>query len=102
MAQEEHILSYGGGAGLNKSKTGKQKKVPQRGLGVAQLEKIRLDEQRQNEGLSPNFPSPNALYRSSQSFPFQGGGNENWHRLWTGEVEEGLHHQLPSSSVVVS
>ncbi|KAL7129477.1 hypothetical protein ABFS83_13G068700 [Erythranthe nasuta] len=64
MAQEDqeqtltgsHCDSAGGGSGgggvNNKpSKNGKPKKVPQRGLGVAQLEKIRLEEQRERDAL---------------------------------------------------
>ncbi|KAJ6423645.1 hypothetical protein OIU84_024590 [Salix udensis] len=39
------------------SRKHKQKKVPQRGLGVAQLEKIRLEEQQKND-ISVNLPSP--------------------------------------------
>ncbi|EEF31027.1 conserved hypothetical protein, partial [Ricinus communis] len=63
MAQEEepqkcsNSNSGGGGSGVNlgnsgikSSKKQKQKKVPQRGLGVAQLEKIRLEEQRKKDG----------------------------------------------------
>ncbi|XP_051136295.1 uncharacterized protein LOC127254962 isoform X2 [Andrographis paniculata] len=57
MGQEEHILgcnysgSGDGGVGSSSSSSSriskkvKQKKAPQRGLGVAQLEKIRLEEQ---------------------------------------------------------
>ncbi|KAL0320629.1 UNVERIFIED_CONTAM: hypothetical protein Sradi_5324400 [Sesamum radiatum] len=41
----------GGGVSSSRSKTVKQKKVPQRGLGVAQLEKIRLEEQQKKESL---------------------------------------------------
>ncbi|GFZ05439.1 hypothetical protein Acr_17g0010110 [Actinidia rufa] len=81
------------------SKKLKEKKVPQRGLGVAQLEKIRLDEQHQNKDTSsssslgvqrgPNFrhnpsfssiplppPSPttdlslpNSVFRPASSIP---------------------------------
>ncbi|WCJ32230.1 hypothetical protein M5689_013668 [Euphorbia peplus] len=36
----------------------KQKKVPQRGLGVAQLEKIRLEEQQKKIDLKSSSPSP--------------------------------------------
>ncbi|KAL6554180.1 hypothetical protein OROMI_019853 [Orobanche minor] len=61
MAEDEHFVSssnsggsgggiggagVGGGVSSNRSKTVKQKKIPQRGLGVAQLEKLRLEEQR--------------------------------------------------------
>lgn len=83
MAQEEHILSSshsgsgggdsggggsggggggGGGASSDRSKYVKQKKVPQRGLGVAQLEKIRLEEQRKREALqAANVLANNAI-----------------------------------------
>ncbi|KAL2483572.1 uncharacterized protein Fot_45016 [Forsythia ovata] len=78
MAQEEHILrcsfSTGGGGcgegggvddggGGSRSKKIKQKKVPQRGLGVAQLEKIRLDEQQKKEAAlqAANFLANNAI-----------------------------------------
>ncbi|KAH6837336.1 hypothetical protein C2S53_009596 [Perilla frutescens var. hirtella] len=106
MAQEEHILSSshsgggdsgsGGVVSSDRSRNLKQKKIPQRGLGVAQLEKIRLEEQRKREALeaanalannaigsvndaaapcltvqSPSFQSPNTLYRSSPSIPIQ-------------------------------
>ncbi|KAJ8765245.1 hypothetical protein K2173_011925 [Erythroxylum novogranatense] len=67
MAQEEETQKYSssntGGAGFNigsagrYSKKQKQKKVPQRGLGVAQLEKIRLEEQQKKDG-SVVLPSP--------------------------------------------
>ncbi|CAA3009482.1 Hypothetical predicted protein [Olea europaea subsp. europaea] len=39
----------GGGGSSGRSKKVKQKKVPQRGLGVAQLEKIRLEEQQNKD-----------------------------------------------------
>ncbi|CAI9763502.1 unnamed protein product [Fraxinus pennsylvanica] len=67
MTQEENILRCnfntggegcgnlvdGGGGGVDdgggsRSKKTKQKKVPRRGLGVAQLEKLRLEEQQIN------------------------------------------------------
>ncbi|GFZ07540.1 hypothetical protein Acr_19g0004770 [Actinidia rufa] len=60
MAQEEHNQrcnnSNSGGGGNRSSKKLKQKKIPQRGLGVAQLEKIRLEEQQKKDAaiLSPN------------------------------------------------
>ncbi|XP_062170709.1 uncharacterized protein LOC133876444 isoform X2 [Alnus glutinosa] len=53
--------SGGGGGGSGRSsKKPKQKKAPQRGLGVAQLEKIRLEEQQKKDSaviLSPPPPS---------------------------------------------
>ncbi|KAH8518857.1 hypothetical protein H0E87_000642 [Populus deltoides] len=69
MAQEEqtkkcNTSSNGNGDGgirsghiSRSSRKHKQKKVPQRGLGVAQLEKIRLEEQQKND-VSVNLPSP--------------------------------------------
>ncbi|KAH7859638.1 hypothetical protein Vadar_003615 [Vaccinium darrowii] len=77
MAQEEHTQRYssssggdggGGSSSSRSSKKLKEKKVPQRGLGVAQLEKIRLEEQQKKDGSisSPiSFPSPS---NSSQNF----------------------------------
>ncbi|XP_061349656.1 uncharacterized protein LOC133294907 isoform X1 [Gastrolobium bilobum] len=54
MAQEDQIrsCSNGGNGGGRSSKKPKQKKVPQRGLGVAQLEKIRLEEQQKRDSVS--------------------------------------------------
>ena len=60
MAQEDQTQNTssgsGGGGGSGgigsvgrSSKKPKQKKVPQRGLGVAQLEKIRLEEQQKRD-----------------------------------------------------
>ncbi|CAL5393531.1 unnamed protein product [Camellia sinensis] len=55
MAQEEHnhrcSNSSSGGGGNRSSKKLKQKKVPQRGLGVAQLEETRLEEQQKKDVL---------------------------------------------------
>ncbi|KAJ4975426.1 hypothetical protein NE237_000532 [Protea cynaroides] len=70
----------GGGAGRSSKKL-KQKKIPQRGLGVAQLEKIRLEEQQKKEAAvgvsSPSFvlplPPPHHHHHqqsSSSSSPF--------------------------------
>ncbi|XP_043698575.1 uncharacterized protein LOC122649468 [Telopea speciosissima] len=73
----------GGGGGSNgggrSAKKLKQKKIPQRGLGVAQLEKIRLEEQQQKgvaAGVSspcfviPLPPPPPPHHQSSSSSPF--------------------------------
>uniref|UniRef100_A0A7N0VFW5 SPOROCYTELESS-like EAR-containing protein 1 n=1 Tax=Kalanchoe fedtschenkoi TaxID=63787 RepID=A0A7N0VFW5_KALFE len=49
----------GGGGNGRSSKKPKPKKIPQRGLGVAQLEKIRLEEEVRNEAqTSPPGPAP--------------------------------------------
>ncbi|KAM3396032.1 hypothetical protein P3S68_005038 [Capsicum galapagoense] len=53
MAIEEHTNSSNSNSASAIKKL-KQKKVPQRGLGVAQLEKIRLEEQIKDEILTPN------------------------------------------------
>uniref|UniRef100_K3XJF0 SPOROCYTELESS-like EAR-containing protein 1 n=1 Tax=Setaria italica TaxID=4555 RepID=K3XJF0_SETIT len=60
----------GGGAGAatgvaRASKKNKPKKIPQRGLGVAQLEKLRIEEQKKMEGAAvpgaAHAPHPHAL-----------------------------------------
>lgn len=90
MAQEEQIQRYsnsssggcggggdggtagGGGGGCSSSRSSKklkQKKVPQRGLGVAQLEKIRLEEQQKKDAVlqSATILSPNSIISPSNS-----------------------------------
>ncbi|XP_054811685.1 uncharacterized protein LOC129312923 isoform X2 [Prosopis cineraria] len=67
--------SGGGGGGLGRSsKKPKQKKVPQRGLGVAQLEKIRIEEQQRKEAAAagailPAPPPPTSLSPSKPYLP---------------------------------
>lgn len=61
MAQEDQThksLGSGGSSSSSSSKKLKEKKVPQRGLGVAQLEKIRLEEQQKTVAASMLSPSP--------------------------------------------
>lgn len=89
MAQEEQdqrgstgSSGVGGGnvAGVSKSsKKQKQKKIPQRGLGVAQLERIRIEELKKKDGaaaaamaataiLSPHLSIPQGKSLTSLSF----------------------------------
>lgn len=85
MAQEDHAQKYsnsssgggasgsggGGGTSGRSQKKMKQKKVPQRGLGVAQLEKIRMEEQ-QKKGVvlqAANVLPPNQIISPSNSSP---------------------------------
>ncbi|XP_064941663.1 uncharacterized protein LOC103969956 isoform X2 [Musa acuminata AAA Group] len=49
--------SVPGDGGLRMGKKNKQKKIPQRGLGVAQLEKLRLEEQQKKGASSSSDPS---------------------------------------------
>ncbi|KAJ8561023.1 hypothetical protein K7X08_027213 [Anisodus acutangulus] len=58
-----------GGATSRASKKVKQKKVPQRGLGVAQLERIRLEGEEQHKK-DPIFQTPNVLI-APKSVPFR-------------------------------
>lgn len=91
MAQEERAQKYsnsssGGGGGVacasggnssgggcsRSSKKMKQKKVPQRGLGVAQLEKIRLEEQQKKDAAAAlqaaaTILTPNPILSPSNS-----------------------------------
>ncbi|XVE80047.1 hypothetical protein DITRI_Ditri14bG0107800 [Diplodiscus trichospermus] len=72
MAQEDQTqrcsnsnTSSGGGIGNNigrSSKKKRPKKVPQRGLGVAQLEKIRIEEQQKKDAaVAAILPSPSSV-----------------------------------------
>ncbi|XP_010277720.1 PREDICTED: uncharacterized protein LOC104612101 [Nelumbo nucifera] len=87
MVQEEQYQRWcsnsssgGGGSGSRSTKKLKQKKIPQRGLGVAQLEKIRLEEQQKKDAASvavvPSSPCiviplpPHNPYHSQSSVPF--------------------------------
>lgn len=76
MAQEEKCSNSGSGSGgggggccSRSSKKMKQKKVPQRGLGVAQLEKIRLEEQHKKDAAlqAANVLTPNSIISPSNS-----------------------------------
>ncbi|KAJ1423124.1 hypothetical protein SESBI_12565 [Sesbania bispinosa] len=74
MAQEDQNRSWsnndGGGSngGLGRSsKKPKKKKAPQRGLGVAQLEKIRLEEQ-QGRDAAAILPSPSPVSSTKSSY----------------------------------
>ncbi|KAH7544062.1 hypothetical protein JRO89_XS15G0098600 [Xanthoceras sorbifolium] len=81
MAQEEQSQkcsnsssgTCGGGNVVRSSKKQKAKKVPQRGLGVAQLERIRLEEQQKRDGItvltSPTSSSISPTKSSSLSLP---------------------------------
>lgn len=134
MAQQQHIpsSSHSGGGGASsdtdRSRNVKQKKVPQRGLGVAQLEKIRLEEQikREREAATLQCPSlslspPNFHFRSPPSVPIRiyGGvedqsisssGNGGWCRNLQLESNAAavplprrfFHFQHPASSPLVS
>ncbi|XP_015059345.1 uncharacterized protein LOC107005301 [Solanum pennellii] len=56
--------SGSGGATSRGSKKVKQKKIPQRGLGVAQLERIRMEGEKKHEK-DANFQTPNVLVPNS-------------------------------------
>lgn len=55
------------GRSSSKKPKPKPKKVPQRGLGVAQLEKIRLEEQQKNDAAAAIFSSPSPLSPTKSS-----------------------------------
>jgi len=67
MPQEDQREGIGMGGLGRSSKKSKQKKVPQRGLGVAQLEKIRLEEQQKRDA-PPLSPSSTALSSTKPSY----------------------------------
>ncbi|XP_074358220.1 uncharacterized protein LOC141697632 [Apium graveolens] len=69
MAQQEQNQKYSTSStsgSARSSKKFKQNKVPQRGLGVAQLEKIRLEEQQKRDKV---FKVPNVVVSHSNSSP---------------------------------
>lgn len=69
MAQQEQNQKYSNSSSVGvarSSKKFKQNKVPQRGLGVAQLEKIRLEEQQKRDTV---FKVANVIISPSNSSP---------------------------------
>ncbi|CAN4075570.1 unnamed protein product [Withania somnifera] len=75
MAVEENTLRLsdsntgggGGGDGTSSrpSKKVKQKKIPQRGLGVAQLERIRMEGEEEQHKKDANYQTPNVLAQNT-------------------------------------
>ncbi|KAH0751468.1 hypothetical protein KY285_004616 [Solanum tuberosum] len=65
-------------------KMNEKKKVPQRGLGIAQLERIRLEEQ-------------HCVFTPNQTAPFL----ENSSKLWSGEYSQGVNQKVDHHAVVV-
>ncbi|KAL1821528.1 hypothetical protein ACET3Z_016397 [Daucus carota] len=66
---------HGGGRSTARScKKLKQKKIPQRGLGVAQLERIRLEEQQKKDGLLMQTPT---VVPSANSIVYMGNSGLN-------------------------
>ncbi|PNT70152.1 uncharacterized protein LOC100841013 isoform X1 [Brachypodium distachyon] len=65
---QQQLAKYGGGGVAGSTATGvarasrknKPKKIPQRGLGVAQLEKLRIEEQKKMAAAGPATPSSHA------------------------------------------
>lgn len=60
-------ITIGSNNSIRSSKKHKQKKAPQRGLGVAQLEKIRIEEQQKRDATTI-FPSQATISRSGSCF----------------------------------
>ncbi|EHA8589641.1 putative protein SPEAR2 [Cocos nucifera] len=65
VLQEEQPKCSNGGNGGGKKKN-KQKKIPQRGLGVAQLEKLRIEERQKNHAHSSSNASQGMIPFPSQ------------------------------------
>ncbi|TMW86263.1 hypothetical protein EJD97_021650, partial [Solanum chilense] len=79
-----------------------KKKIPQRGLGVAQLERIRLEEQHKKDSIFRtiqcpksiptssriDFSSKDCVFTPNQSTPFL----ENSSKLWNGEYSKKIDH----------
>ncbi|KAG9452808.1 hypothetical protein H6P81_005712 [Aristolochia fimbriata] len=59
------------GRRAGKAANPQQKKIPQRGMGVAQLERLRLQERWKKMAETGEVPSPNELYPFPFSFPDQ-------------------------------
>ncbi|XP_055807055.1 uncharacterized protein LOC129875857 [Solanum dulcamara] len=91
-------------------KMNEKKKVPQRGLGVAQLERIRLEEQHKKDSIFQKFQCPkfiptssridfsskDCVFRPNQSAPFL----ENCSKLWSGEYSQDVNQKVHHHGVV--
>ncbi|XP_048130120.1 uncharacterized protein LOC115755064 isoform X2 [Rhodamnia argentea] len=60
-------ITIGSNNSIRSSKKQKQKKAPQRGLGVAQLEKIRIEEQQKRDAAAI-FPSPATISQGGSCY----------------------------------
>lgn len=111
MAQEDQTRNCSNGGDLGRStsttnKKPKQKKVPQRGLGVAQLERIRLGEQQKRDVAATILPSPNSVPSSSSissylPLPINNFNHSNNHPSSTSPgppPAEFRHPQVPSNA----
>uniref|UniRef100_M1BWX1 Uncharacterized protein n=1 Tax=Solanum tuberosum TaxID=4113 RepID=M1BWX1_SOLTU len=82
-------------------KMNEKKKVPQRGLGIAQLERIRLEEQHHQEFIPTSsridFSSKDCVFTPNQTAPFL----ENCSKLWSGEYSQGVNQKVDHHAVVV-
>ncbi|MCD7448885.1 hypothetical protein HAX54_046979 [Datura stramonium] len=92
------------------NKMNEKKKVPQRGLGVAQLERIRLEGQHKKDSIfqtvqCPNFiptssridfTSKDCVFRPNQSAPFL----ENCPKLWSGKYSQGVDQKVDQHGIV--
>lgn len=88
----------------------KKKKVPQRGLGVAQLERIRLEEQHKKDSIFQtiqcpkvvptssriDFSSKDCVFRPKQSAPFL----ENCSKVLCDEYSQGVNQKVDHHGVV--
>ncbi|KAI3769302.1 hypothetical protein L6452_00403 [Arctium lappa] len=115
MVEEEHTPKCsnssggggGGGSGGRSSKKLKHKKVPQRGMGVAQLEKIILEEQQKKDVgvLIPNSivsPASSSVLNFRPPLvpvppPLPPNPNPNHHRLIT--RTDGVNHSFVSNGL---
>ncbi|KAF8714311.1 hypothetical protein HU200_027774 [Digitaria exilis] len=76
--QQQLLPGYGSGAATGvarASKKNKPKKIPQRGLGVAQLEKLRIEEQKKMEGSAAAVSSGVAHSHALAGAAAAGGGS---------------------------
>ncbi|KAG5579017.1 hypothetical protein H5410_049644 [Solanum commersonii] len=75
--------------------------IPQRGLGIAQLERIRLEEQHHQELISTSsridFSSKDCVFTPNQTAPYL----ENCSKLWSGEYSQGVNQNVDHHAVVV-
>lgn len=109
MANEEHTLRQNHTSTDGKSaKKVKNNKVPQRGMGVAQLEKIIIEKQLKDAGVLPpnsvkfqraGIPLPPPFPPNRHPLISSGGSGNGWSRLYN---FNGWSQQPCSSSMVSS